>query len=283
MPPFSPQSAPAASRGAKGISIVKGHAYGNDFLLAPESDVEGLDLPGLARAMCSRHDGIGADGLMVYAFGSSAVRMRLFNADGSASEVSGNGIRCLAALVVRENPGSRQVTIDTPAGPKVLELQDQSSDMLTFRAAMGMPQDIRAIELEAAGQKVQAVALSVGNPQCVLLDEALLESRLHTLGPAIEHHPKFPDRTNVSFVKIEAPNRIRMLIWERGVGPTQASGTGACGAAVAAASYGGASRDIEVIAPGGSQRVEWRDDGVYLTGWAKLVFEGRWLRTETGE
>src|SRR5688572_16771524 len=128
---------------AKGVSIVKGHAYGNDFLLAPEPDVEGLDLPALARAMCSRHEGIGADGLMVYAVGSSAVRMRLFNADGSASEVSGNGIRCLAALVVREKPGSRQITIETPAGRKVLELQDESSDTLTFRASMGMPQDIR--------------------------------------------------------------------------------------------------------------------------------------------
>ena|SRR5687768_9083663 len=278
MPPFGPaHGAPSVSRGAQGVSIVKGHAYGNDFLLAPESDVEGRDLPALARVMCSRHEGIGADGLMVYAFGPSAVRMRLFNADGSASEVSGNGIRCLAALVVRENAGATRVTVDTPAGRKVLELQDQHSDTFTFRASMGAPQDIRPIELEAAGERVQAVALSVGNPQCVLLDDPLLESRLHKLGPAIEHHPKFPDRTNVSFVKLETPNRIRILIWERGVGPTQASGTGACGAAVAAASYAGASRDIEVVAPGGSQRVEWLDDGVYLTGWAKLVFEGRWL------
>ena len=260
-----------------GIAIVKGHAYGNDFLLVPESDVDGCDLPALARAMCSRHDGVGADGLMTYAFGPSAVRMHLFNADGSASEVSGNGIRCLAALAVREQPGATQITIETPAGPKVLELQGQHGDALTFRAAMGLPQDIRSIELQAAGEKVQAVALSVGNPQCVLLDDPLLESRLHTLGPAIEHHAKFPDRTNVSFAKVEAPNRVRILIWERGVGPTQASGTGACGAAVAAASYGGASRDVEVISPGGSQRVEWRDDGLYLTGWAKLVFEGRWL------
>jgi len=263
----------------KGISIVKGHAYGNDFLLAPESEVHGRDLPALARAMCSRHEGVGADGLMIYAFGPSAVRMRLFNADGSPSEVSGNGIRCLAALAVRERPGASHVTIDTPAGEKVLELQGQNGGALTFRASMGIPQDIRPIEIQAAGEKVRAVALSVGNPQCVLLDDPLLESRLHKLGPAIEHHPKFPDRTNVSFAKVEAPNRVRILIWERGVGPTQASGTGACGAAVAAASYGGASRDVEVISPGGSQRVEWLEDGMYLTGWAKLVFEGRWLGT----
>ena len=260
-----------------GVSMIKGHAYGNDFLMAPESEVEGRDCAALARAACGRHDGIGADGLMIYTFEPSGVRMRLYNADGSQSEVSGNGIRCLAALAVRERPGTTSVTIHTPAGPKVLRLQDRSGDTLTFRAAMGTPQDIRAIELDAAGQRVQAVALSVGNPQCVLLEDVLLETRLHVLGPAIEHHRKFPDRTNVSFAKVEAPNRVRILIWERGVGPTQASGTGACGAAVAAAAYAGASRDVEIISPGGSQRVEWLEDGLYLTGWAKLVFEGKWL------
>ena len=108
-----------------GVSMVKGHAYGNDFLLAPESDVKGRDCAALARAACSRHEGIGADGLMIYTFEPSSVRMRLYNADGSQSEVSGNGIRCLAALAVRERPGTTSVTIDTPAGPKVLQLQDR--------------------------------------------------------------------------------------------------------------------------------------------------------------
>jgi diaminopimelate epimerase len=209
--------------------------------------------------------------------GGDAVRMRLFNADGSQSEVSGNGVRCLAALAVRARPGLKSVTVETAAGPKLLELKGESGDRLTFRAFMGVPKDIRLIELEAAGERIQAVALSVGNPQCVLLDDPLKEDRFRKLGPAIEHHQKFPNRTNVSFVQMEAPGRIRILIWERGVGPTQASGTGACGAAVAAAAHGGAARDVEVISPGGSQRVEWLEDGIYLTGWAALVFEGRWL------
>lgn len=261
----------------KAISVVKGHAYGNDFLLAPESEVAGLNYEQLSRAMCHRQTGIGADGLMIYAFDGSRVRMRLFNADGSQAEVSGNGVRCLAALAVRERPGTSEVTIDTLAGPKVLELMGQDGEAMTFRASMGAPVDLRLIEFEAAGEHVQAVALSVGNPQCVLLDDPLEEARLQKLGPAIEHHPKFPSRTNVSFVRVETPGRIRILIWERGVGPTWASGTGACGAAVAAAAYGGASRDIEVVSPGGSQRVEWCADGLYLTGWAKLVLEGRWL------
>jgi diaminopimelate epimerase len=90
-------------------------------------------------------------------------------------------------------------------------------------------------------------------------------------------HRRFPHGTNVEFAVVEAPNRVRILIWERGVGPTEASGTGACASAIAAAAHGGASRDIDVVAPGGTQRVEWRDDGIYLTGWAEVVFDGRWV------
>jgi diaminopimelate epimerase len=259
-----------------GIPVVKGHAYGNDFLMAPEADVQGQDLPALSRAMCDRQEGIGADGLMIYAFEPSGARMRLFNADGSEAEVSGNGVRCLAALVVRERPGATDITVQTPAGSKRLQVQSRSSDVVRFRAAMGAPRDIRAVDLHAAGEHIRAIALSVGNPQCVLFEGALVEARLRALGPAIEHHPMFPNRTNVSFVKVESPDRLRILIWERGVGPTKASGTGACGAAVAAASYAGTSRDVEVVSPGGSQRVEWLEDTVYLTGWAKLIFDGRW-------
>jgi len=262
---------------ANAIPVVKGHAYGNDFLLVPESAVAGQDLVHLTQAMCHRHTGIGADGLITYKFDGEAVRMRLFNADGSASEVSGNGVRCLAALVVRDNFGMSTVTVDTPAGPKVLELIGEAEDARTFRASMGVPSDIRVLTLDAGGERVQAVALSVGNPQCVVRVDRLEEARLHRLGAALEHHRQFPNRTNVSFVNIEARDRIRILIWERGVGPTLASGTGACGAAVATAAYWNGSRDIEVISPGGSQRVEWREDGLYLTGWAKLALEGKWL------
>ena len=97
------------------VNVIKGHAYGNDFLLVPEDEVNGRDLPALARAMCDRQKGLGADGLVLYAFNAAGARMRLFNADGSASEVSGNGVRCLAVLVVRKRPGS-EVAIDTPRG-----------------------------------------------------------------------------------------------------------------------------------------------------------------------
>jgi diaminopimelate epimerase len=263
--------------GERVIRVVKGHGYRNDFLLVPEADLESLDRPGLARRMCDRHAGIGADGLIVYRVGAQSTSMRLFNADGSEAEVSGNGVRCLAALVVRDGLAASPVTIDTTAGPKILTLIENAPDRWTFRASMGQPRDVRVLDLEAAGERVRVVALSVGNPQCVVLGGPLDDERFRRLGPALERHPAFPNRTNVSFVEVEAPDRVRVLIWERGVGPTEASGTGACGAAVAAASHGGASADVQVISPGGAQRVEWTEQGLYLTGWAELVFEGRWL------
>jgi diaminopimelate epimerase len=106
--------------------------------------------------------------------------------------------------------------------------------------------------------------------------------RFNRLGPALSTHRRFPAGTNVEFAVVEAPDRVRILIWERGVGPTHASGTGACASAISAISHGGAARDIQVISPGGTQRVEWRDDGVFLTGWAEVVFDGHWV-TSTSE
>src|SRR5699024_10887000 len=112
--------------------------------------------------------------------------------------------------------------------------------------------------------------LSVGNPQCVILGTLPDENRFNRLGPALSTHAMFPAGTNVEFAQVERADRVRILIWERGVGPTTSSGTGSSASAVAAAAHGGAAREVDVIAPGGVQRVEWRDEGIYLTGWAEL-------------
>jgi diaminopimelate epimerase len=117
---------------------------------------------------------------------------------------------------------------------------------------------------------VEAVVLRVGNPQCVVLGP-LSADRLTTIGGGLSVHPAFPEGTNVELATVEAPDRVRILIWERGVGPTEASGTGACAAAVVAAAYGGANREVEVISPGGTQHVEWAADGIWLTGDANIV------------
>jgi len=261
------------------MKIVKAHAYGNDFLLVQEQDVPpDADRPALARALCERHRGVGADGLMTYADGPRGARMQLLNADGSYSEVSGNGVRCLAAWLAktRDMRTGQSVDIESDAGIKTLELLEVNGRRLTFRAAMGQPEHVTKRTLDVDGTPVDAVTLRVGNPQCVVLGE-VTDARLRTIASRLAVHPAFPEGTNVELAAVEPPDRVRILIWERGVGPTEASGTGACAAAVAAMSYGGAPRDVQVASPGGVQRVEWRDAGLFLTGWAELVFEGQWL------
>ena len=258
------------------ISVAKLHAYGNDFLVASEEETAGRDCVELARAACDRRTGVGADGLVLYRRTPRGATMRLFNADGSPAEVSGNGVRCLAALLARGGWREGDLVIETDAGEKVLTLLDSSDRHWTFRAAMGRPSDIRILELSVGDEHVHTVALSVGNPQCVVLEPMLEEARFLRIAPALARHDAFPAGTNVAFVEVEARDRIRILIWERGVGVTSSSGTGSCGAAVAAATYGGAGHDVEVVAPGGAQRVSWDERGIWLTGWAELILEGRW-------
>ena len=262
------------------VKFTKAHAYGNDFLYVRAEDVPKLALDALARDLCNRHAGAGADGLIVYEPHAGGASMRLFNADGSSSEVSGNGVRGLAALLLRDERRDRvEVTIATPAGPKRLERLGVTGLRQTFRAAMGTPHDIRRQALSAGGETIAAVALDMGNPQCLVLGPLPDDDRFHRLGPALAGHEAFPEGTNVEFVRVDAPNRVTIRIWERGVGPTLSSGTGACASLVAAASFAGAVRDATVVAPGGEQRVEWRDDGVYLTGWAEILYDGTWLRS----
>lgn len=264
------------------VTLVKAHAFGNDFLLVESRAVQGApDLPGFARAVCARHAGVGADGLIVYSTNPAGASMRLLNADGSRSEVSGNGVRCLGAWLASQRgvamPGRQApIEIHTEAGIKRLELLGYADGRYTFRAAMGTPERIERVRLDVRGTRVEAVTMRVGNPQCVVLGEVTIE-RLQTLASSLAVHPHFPEGTNVELAEVEAPGRVRILIWERGVGPTEASGTGACAAAVAASEFGGAARDVEIASPGGVQRVEWTDEGLFLTGWAELIAEAAWL------
>ncbi len=266
------------------LAVTKAHAYGNDFLFAAVDQVRDADLATLARTLCARHTGIGADGLILYGFTADGATMRLINADGSPSELSGNGLRCLAALVIRERERRggaaalrTEVRADTDAGERRLMLTARGDGRYTFRAAMGAPARLQQETLEVAGESLRVATLDVGNPQCVALMDTLPDpARFQRLGPGLATHPRFPAGTNVEFAVVEAPGRVRILIWERGVGPTEASGTGACAAAVTAMAYGGAARDVDVVSPGGTQRVEWTADGVFLTGWAEILFDATW-------
>jgi diaminopimelate epimerase len=261
------------------IRFAKAHAYGNDFLYVLDTDVAGAPFDRLAQEMCDRHTGVGADGLIAYTPRPMGASMRLCNADGSRAEVSGNGVRGLAALLARQaGEGPLVLAIETEAGVKQLARLDRRGNEHLFRAAMGVPGNLQQVRIDAGGETLDAVVLSMGNPQVILLGPLPDDERFTRLGAALERHDRFPGGTNVEFVHVESPSRLRIRIWERGCGPTQSSGTGSCASLVAAAAFGGALRDADVVAPGGTQRVEWTPENVYLTGWAEVLCDGEWLR-----
>jgi diaminopimelate epimerase len=284
------------------LHFVKAHAYGNDFLYvnadelpglaARDEDAENVEnarnvenpesarMARLAMMLCDRHAGVGADGLILYTSAPGGASMRLFNADGSPSEVSGNGVRGLATILLRaDDRAEATVVVHTSAGPKALTRTARDGGRQTFVAAMGAPRDLRQVRVVIDGEELTLSVMDFGNPQCVVLGPLPDRARFERLGRALERHPLFPARTNVEFAFVEAPGTVRILIWERGVGPTMSSGTGSCAALIAAAAYGGAARSAQVFSPGGVQQVDWRPDGVYLTGWAEVVFEGTWEGT----
>ena len=261
------------------LPFSKAHAYGNDFLYVRAADLAGRDYGAAAIRLCDRHTGIGADGLIVYEPNSQGASMTLHNADGGKAELSGNGLRGLAALVVRDQirqgrDGRSSVEIQTTAGLRRLQLASIEDGRYVFEADMGQPAGIRQATFAAGGESVTATVLTMGNPQLVVLGPLPDDERFARLGPALERHSAFPAGTNVEFAMVETPRRVRIRIWERGVGPTESSGTGSCAAAVAAIAHGGAARRVDVIAPGGSQTVEWTDAGVQLTGWAEIICDG---------
>lgn len=273
------------------LAFTKAHAYGNDFLYVRDDDLGDLDLQQTARRICERHRGVGADGLIAYTPTVRGARMKLLNADGSPAELSGNGLRALGAILIRAREAARgpfdpDLEIETTAGLRRLRLEGKEGSRYVFTADMGQPENLHQATLTAAGESIVATILTIGNPQLVVLGPLPDDERFARLGPALEHHSAFPHGTNVEFAVVESPDLVRIRIWERGVGPTESSGTGSCAAAIAAAAHGGASRKVGVHAPGGTQTVEWTDEGVRLTGWAEILCDGTFSAMgsrETGE
>ena len=272
------------------IFASKYQAYGNDYLVLGSDQVPESDWPRLTRDICEAHFGVGGDGCVFLSIPSEGpVCFRIFNPDGSEAGMSGNGSRCAVAFLHHKRVvTSPEVDLSTRKGLRTFSRVAEGAGFWRYRAAMGSPEfaaaeipflgvspdsSVEGFVLEVAGWRTAICALSVGNPQCVVIGEALPpDAEFQDLGPALATHPMFPEGTNVSFVRVLSDRKIEIRIWERGVGPTHSSGTGCCGAAVAALRAGLASSPLEVMTLTGSQIVEWSPGGeIYLTGEVRFV------------
>jgi len=255
------------------IPFFKFHGARNDFLVTSAEDAPTRSLPEIAAAICDRHSGVGADGWMLIdrtpgdGFDAS---IRLFNSDGSEPEISGNGTRCAAALLARENASRTEFRIRTGAGIKHLRLLSREGEHFEFEMNMGAP---HVEELRATVQGRDAVLLNVGNPQCVFPVENFDFDWL-AVGAAAERDPRFPNRTNVSFVRQLDSSTIDVRFWERGAGHTNSSGTGSTGAAAAVLARGTVFTPVHVHTPAGTLVLRSEQDVLFLTGPAELIAEG---------
>ncbi|HZT73772.1 MAG TPA: diaminopimelate epimerase [Terriglobales bacterium] len=258
------------------LAFVKAEANGNDFLLVEAAAVPPARRGALARALCDRHRGLGADGVEYIAWraGAAGFDLALFNADGGEAEFSGNGTRCAAAWAA-ETRGWREMGIGTAAGEKQARVLGRAGAAWRVETRMGAPGAAREHELELLGRRLALAAFSMGNPQCCVLVEAFPDD-WERLGAALESHALFPQRTNVEFVRPLDRHSIEIRIFERGVGVTQSSGTGSCAAAVTAIRAGRAASPVRVVAPGGEQEVEWAggESEVRLRGPARIIASG---------
>jgi len=286
------------------LEFAKYEGLGNDFAVVFAGAAESVAVltttaaltPTQVRGLCDRHRGIGADGVLLVEGEREHPRMRVINADGSQPEMCGNGLRCVALHLVRHGlaPVERDFTVETDAGPhrcRVASAERQSMVEVSMRPASLEPGDIPVLAadsevarqplldavFEVSGAQVHLSCVSMGNPHAVTFEDLDAEAR-RTLGPLLEKHARFPSGANIGFARVHAPQRLELAVWERGVGFTQACGTGACACAVAAVETGRAARHepIAVHLPGGilEIRVRERSDRISMTGPARHVFDG---------
>ncbi|MDX6695970.1 MAG: diaminopimelate epimerase [Blastocatellia bacterium] len=282
------------------MQFIKFHGFGNDYIVFEERELAGVSsLNEFARRVCERHYGAGADGITVVrpSTGESAdFSVRIFNADGSEANLSGNGTRCTVAyLYYRGLWSDEALRLDTRSGVKLYSLRERVSDgHYWFESELGQPgfesaavpiltdeplERVTNYPLVVEGERLRVTALSMGNPNCCIFVEEFDQLDWRRLGRALETHQQFPERTNVVFVRVRDPNNIEVRLWERGVGETFSSGTCSCAAAVASALNQLTERRVSVHTPGGVIEVEWRerDNEVSMTGRADIVYSGAWL------
>jgi diaminopimelate epimerase len=274
------------------LPFVKLHGTANDFVYVDARRGIPGDPADLARRLCDRHRGIGADGLILLRdadTGDADCRMEIINADGSTAEMCGNGIRGFAKYVLDRGLATHEpLRVETGAGVLSIDVEREASRVVRVAVDMGRPEwdgrripvdaDGEIVErpLEVAGREYRVTCVSMGNPHCVVFLDDVAGLDLPALGPRFEHHPFFPKRVNTEFIRVVDRGHLQMRVWERGAAETLACGTGACAAAVAAARTGRAERAVTVSLPGGDLLIEWLpNDHVRMTGDAVEVFEGR--------
>jgi diaminopimelate epimerase len=279
------------------MRFVKMQGTGNDFVVL-EAQGDERDWPRLAQAMCDRHFGVGADGLILVLPSARAdVRMRMFNPDGSEAEMCGNGLRCVVKYAVEgglARPRDGRIDVETLAGVLAAETFGDGRMVERVRVSMGAPRlaaaeipvlveaepPIVGLPLEVAGYALRLTCVSMGNPHAVhFLDGPVAAFPLEEIGPLVERHPLFPQRVNFEVAQVLANDRIEARVWERGAGATLACGSGAAATVVAARVKGLAGDRVDITLPGGTLAIEWDGRGeVYLSGAAERVFAGEWER-----
>ena len=260
-----------------GLPFMKMHGLGNDFVVIDARVAVAEVTAPLARALADRHCGVGFDQLAVISPDDEAdLALRFFNADGSPSAACGNATRCIARHEM-DVSGKTEMTLKTERG--LLEARDMGTGLTSVN--MGQPQmDWREIPLAEAMETDHLpidgdpVATGMGNPHCTFFVDDAEAVDLALRGAEMEHHPLFPERTNVQFCHVIGPDHLRMRVWERGTGITLASGSSSCAVAVAAARRGLTGRKVRLKLDGGEIEVEWREDGVWMTGPSAHVFSG---------
>ena len=280
------------------MRFTKFQGFGNDYIVFEVEQLSKVsDLGEFARRICNRHYGAGADGIAIAQRTSaddSDFRVRIFNPDGSEAGMSGNGTRCAAAyLFFHELWTNQELRLQTRNGVKRYYLLNREAGSFLFRSELGQPRfDSASIPMTTTpsldrvinfplavdNQTLRVTALQMGNPNCCIFVNDFDELDWRRLGPLIENHPQFPERTNVIFIRVRDRANIEERIWERGVGETESSGTCSSAAVLASVINGKTDRIVEVHAPGGLIPIEWRDDDeVVLTGRAQVVYNGAWL------
>jgi diaminopimelate epimerase len=259
------------------VPFLKMHGLGNDFVVIDARSGGDPVTPALVRAVGDRHRGVGFDQLAVIRNGNGvAAEVDFWNADGSLSAACGNATRCVARLLMDEK-GTDNLVLRTARG----DLRAEEAEGGMIRVNMGQPQlDWREIPL-ARDVDINALPLDgspgaagMGNPHCVFVVDDVEAVDITTLGPRFEHDPLFPQRTNVEFCQVLDRNNVRVRVWERGTGVTLACGSGACAVAVVLHRQGHTDRQVSIHLDGGTLGIDWRDDGVWMTGPTALSFRG---------